>query len=186
MNKKSIVVLVALPALATLLLAPAQPEVPSPATLRVNGQRVNEHLQALSEFGKSRQGGVERIAYSEADLQGREYVMKLMREAKLTESIDAAGNIVGRRAGSVPGLKPLVIGSHIDSVPDGGNYDGGVGSLSAIEVAQTLAEQNVTLRHPLEVIIFQNEEGGLSGSRAITVGLTETDLNLISNSRKTV
>src|ERR1041384_81589 len=68
--------------------------------LRVNGARLNEHLKALSEFGKNPQGGVSRVAYSEADRQGREYVLSLMRAAKLDVSIDAAGNLVGRRAGS--------------------------------------------------------------------------------------
>ncbi|MGH9906350.1 MAG: M20/M25/M40 family metallo-hydrolase, partial [Pyrinomonadaceae bacterium] len=82
-------------------------------------------------------------------------------------SVDAAGNIIGRRAGKESGLKPLLFGSHVDTVPEGGNYDGVVGSLGAIEVAQTLAEENVATRHPLELIIFQNEEGGLIGSRAI-------------------
>ncbi|MGH9755054.1 MAG: M20 family metallo-hydrolase, partial [Blastocatellia bacterium] len=154
--------------------------------LRVNGQRVNDHLQSLSEFGENPQGGVSRLAYSDADLKGREYAMKLMREAKLDVSIDAAGNIIGRRAGNDASLKPLVIGSHIDSVPEGGNYDGDVGSMGAIEVARALAENNVALKHPLEVIIFQNEEGGTIGSHAIAVGLTEKELNLVTNSKKTI
>ena len=141
--------------------------------LRINGRRLNEHLHALAEFGKNPQGGVSRLAYSEVDFQGREYVMGLMRGAKLNVSIDAAGNLVGQRAGSDLSLPPLAMGSHIDSVPDGGNYDGDVGSLGAIEVAQTLAEINITLRHPLEVLIFQNEEGGLIGSSAIGRGLTD-------------
>src|SRR5438045_7390116 len=106
------------------------------APLRVNGARVNQHLKELSEFGKNPQGGVSRVAYSEADRQGREYVMGLMRAAKLDTSIDAAGNIIGRRAGSDNNQKPILCGSHIDSVPEGGNYDRGVGSLGAIEVAQ--------------------------------------------------
>jgi N-carbamoyl-L-amino-acid hydrolase len=106
------------------------------------------------------------VAYSEFDKQGREYVMGLMREAGLETSIDVAGNIIGKRAGSNPALKPLLFGSHIDSVPDGGNYDGDVGVLSSIEVARTLRERNVTTRHPIEVIVFQNEEGGTIGSRA--------------------
>jgi beta-ureidopropionase / N-carbamoyl-L-amino-acid hydrolase len=153
---------------------------------RVNGERVNGHLRELSEFGKNPQGGVSRVAYSDADLKGREYAMKLMREAKLDVSVDAAGNVIGRRAGSDASLKPLIIGSHTDSVPEGGNYDGDVGAMGAIEVAQTLAEKNVALRHPLEVIIFQNEEGGTVGSRAIAAGLTEKELNLVTNSRKTI
>ncbi len=166
--------------------AVALPAPQSQSKLRANGQRVNAHLAELSEFGKNPQGGVSRLAYSDADLRGREHAMKLMREAKLDVSIDAAGNIVGRRAGSESSLKPLVIGSHIDSVPEGGNYDGDVGSMGAIEVAHALAENNITLRHPLEVIIFQNEEGGTTGSHAIAVGLTEKELNLVTNSRKTI
>ncbi|HEV3037839.1 MAG TPA: Zn-dependent hydrolase [Candidatus Angelobacter sp.] len=154
--------------------------------LRVDGARIMQHLQALSEFGKNPQGGVSRVAYTEADLQGREYAMRLMREAQLDVHLDAAGNIVGSRAGSDPSLKPLLIGSHIDSVPEGGNYDGDVGSLSAIEVAQTLKQNNVTLRHPLQVIIFQNEEGGTIGSQTIGLGLEEKLLNQVSQSGKTI
>ena len=153
--------------------------------LRVNGKRIMEHILALAEFGKNPQGGVSRVAYSEADKQGREYVLGLMRDAKLEVTIDAAGNLIGRRAGSA-NLAPLLIGSHVDSVPEGGNYDGVVGSLSAIEVAHTLAENNVTTRHPLEVVIFQNEEGGLIGSRAMDGELTERELELVSRSGKTI
>src|SRR5437870_2857528 len=154
--------------------------------LRVNGTRLIEHLNALAEFGKNPQGGVSRLAYSEADRQGREYVMGLMRAAKLDVNIDAAGNLIGRRAGSDYQLKPILFGSHIDSVPEGGNYDGDVGSLGAIEVAQALAEKNIVTHHPLEVVIFQNEEGGLIGSRAMDGELTEKELDLVSRSGKTI
>jgi N-carbamoyl-L-amino-acid hydrolase len=167
-----------------VIFLPAAAQAPN--QLRVDGARIMQHLQALSEFGKNPQGGVSRVAYSEADLQGREYAMRLMREAQLEVRIDAAGNIVGTRAGSDPSLKPLLIGSHIDSVPEGGNYDGDVGSLSAIEVAQVLKQNNVTLRHPLQVIIFQNEEGGTIGSHALGLGLEEKLLNLTSQSGKTI
>ena len=154
--------------------------------LRVNGERIMKHINGLAEFGKNPQGGASRVAYSDADKQGREYVLGLMRDAKLDVSIDAAGNLIGRRAGSASGLRPLLIGSHIDTVPEGGNYDGVVGSMGAIEVAQTLAENNVTTRHPLEVVIFQNEEGGLIGSRAMDGELTERELDLVSRSGKTI
>jgi len=159
---------------------------PSQPTIRVNGKRIVDHILALSEFGRNLQGGVSRVAYSDADKQGREYVRGLMRDAKLTVTIDAAGNLVGRRAGSEGSLLPLLIGSHIDSVPEGGNYDGVVGSIGAIEVAQTLAENNVVTRHPLEVVIFQNEEGGLIGSRAMDGELTEKELDLVSRSGKSI
>ncbi len=157
-----------------------------PSQLRVNGQRLNAHLGALSEFGKNPEGGVTRLAYSEADRLGREYVIGLMRRANLNVSIDAAGNIIGRRNGSDSSLSPLLLGSHIDSVPNGGNYDGNVGSLGAIEIAQTLTDRKVTTRHPLEVVIFQNEEGGLIGSRALSGELSEKELELVSRSGKTI
>ena len=157
----------------------AQPE------LRINAERLNGHISELSAFGKNPEGGVSRVAYSEADLKGREYVAGLMRAAKLDVSIDSAANIIGRRAGTEK-LPPLLFGSHVDSVPQGGNYDGVVGSLGAIEVAQTLADNNITTRHPLEVVIFQNEEGGLIGSRAMDGELTERELDLVSRSGKTI
>jgi N-carbamoyl-L-amino-acid hydrolase len=154
--------------------------------LRVNAQRVNDHLSALSRFGANPQGGVSRVAYSDADLHGRSYAVTLLKEAGLEVHVDAAGNIIGTRAGKDPQLKPLLIGSHIDSVPMGGNYDGDAGSLSAIEVAQVLKEKQITLRHPLEVVIFQNEEGGTIGSRALGEGLDEKRLSLVSQSGKTI
>jgi beta-ureidopropionase / N-carbamoyl-L-amino-acid hydrolase len=155
-------------------------------SLRVNGERLNSHLAALAEFGKNPQGGVSRVAYSDADLAGRRYVMGLMRDAKLDVHIDAAGNMIGKRPGNASNLPPILFGSHIDSVPEGGNYDGDVGSLGAIEVAQTLAERNVITRHPLEVIIFQNEEGGLIGSQALIGELEEPHLAIVSRSGKTI
>lgn len=155
-------------------------------TLRVDGERINRHLAALAEFGKNSYGGVSRVAYSEFDRQGRAWAMGVMREAGLTVSIDPAGNIFGRRAGSNPSLDPIMFGSHIDSVPSGGNYDGDVGSLSAIEVARTLRVSNLVTRHPLEVVIFQNEEGGTVGSRALIGEVHPEDLAVTSSSGKTI
>jgi len=155
-------------------------------SLRVDGQRINSHLTELAQFGRTAAGGTSRVAYSDLDLRARDYTMKLMRDVKLDINIDAAGNIIGSLPGIDSNLKPLMIGSHIDSVPDGGSFDGQVGSMGAIEVAQTLVEHNVRLRHPLEVVIFQNEEGGTIGSTAMARGLTEKDLNVVTNSKKTV
>ena len=173
--------------LAAPVLASLAPQILRAQThLRVNGERLNKSLSDLAQFGKTPEGGTHRPAYSPEDLQARDFAMKLMREAKLEVSIDAAGNIIGRRAGTDLSLKPLMIGSHIDSVPAGGSYDGQVGSMGAIEVARTLAESSTRLRHALEVIIFQNEEGGTTGSTAISEGLDEQRLNLVTNSKKTV
>ncbi len=155
-------------------------------SLRVDGDRINRHLLELSAFGKNPYGGVSRVAYSDFDLQGRAWAMDVMRQAGLAVSIDPAGNIFGRRAGSNPALKPLMFGSHIDSVPSGGNYDGDVGSLGAIEVARTLGVNNLVTKHPLEVVIFQNEEGGTVGSRALIGEVHAADLAIKSNSGKTI
>lgn len=154
--------------------------------LTINGERLNATLRDLAEFGKTAEGGTNRPAYSDEDIRARDYVVRLMREARLEVSIDAAGNIVGRRAGSDASLKPLMIGSHVDSVPMGGRYDGQVGSMAAIEVARTLAEKGTTLRHPLEVIIFQNEEGGTVGSAVVAAGISPERLELVTNSKKTI
>jgi N-carbamoyl-L-amino-acid hydrolase len=153
---------------------------------RVNGDRINAHLTALAEFGKNPQGGVSRVAYSEFDKAARAVVIDWMKAAKLETSVDFAGNIIGRRAGRDASLKPLLFGSHIDSVPEGGNFDGNVGSTASIEVAQTLAEKNITTRHPLEIVVWQNEEGGLYGSRAVSGQLTPAELKNVSNSGKTI
>jgi N-carbamoyl-L-amino-acid hydrolase len=173
-------------ALLSVVAAAGLPVLAAQSGLRVNGARIADHLTALSQYGKNPQGGVSRVAFSEADRQGREYVAGLMRAAGLDVTIDAAGNIIGRRAGSDPTLKPLMIGSHIDSVPEGGNYDGDVGSLSAIEVAQTLKENKLTTRHPLEVIVFADEEGGTIGSHAISGEISDKQLGLVTNSGKTI
>lgn len=156
----------------------------SSATL--NGARLNAHLKALSAFGANPQGGVSRVAYSDFDKAGRAYAMGLMRDAGLDVTVDFAGNILGRRAGTEPSLKPIMFGSHVDSVPDGGNYDGTVGSLSAIEVAQSLKEQGIRTRHPLEVVIWANEEGGLYGSKPVSGQLKPEELQNSSWSGKTI
>ncbi|MGI8496262.1 MAG: M20 family metallo-hydrolase [Gemmatimonadaceae bacterium] len=159
---------------------------PAPAAPRVDGARLNRQLAELGRFGVNPPGGVTRLAYSDADKQAREYVVGLMREARLEPRIDLAGNIIATRAGRDASRKPLVFGSHVDSVPEGGSYDGNVGSLAAIEVARTLAEQGITTRHPIQVVVWQNEEGGLYGSRGVSGQLTERELATVSRSGKTI
>jgi len=154
--------------------------------LRINGQRLNRHIVELAAFGQIPNGGVNRIAYGEADLQAREFVRDLMRSAGLDVVGDTAGNIIGRRVGDEQELPALMFGSHIDSVPQGGNYDGPLGSLGAIEVARTLAEQDVVLHHPIEVVVFQNEEAGKTGSRAMSGELNPEELGLVTHSGHTI
>lgn len=149
--------------------------------LFVNGDRLHKSLINLSTYGKNAAGGSDRVAYSSHDVEARKFIKDLMAKAGLEVSIDFAGNLIGRKAGKNPLLKPISFGSHIDEVPNGGDYDGPVGSLGAIEVVQTLSENGVLTDHPLEVIIFTNEEGGVVGSRAIVGALNQQALQVVSN-----
>jgi N-carbamoyl-L-amino-acid hydrolase len=140
------------------------------AKFHVDSQRLQGNLEKLSEFGRNPEGGVTRIGYSETDMAAREYVMGLMKNAGLEVRIDPAGNIFGRRAGTDK-LPILLFGSHIDSVMHGGNYDGDVGSLGAIEVIRALNNGSVKTRHPLEVVIWTNEEGNHFGLGTLGSGV---------------
>ena len=151
-----------------------------------NTERMEQRILTLSGFGANPQGGVSRVAFSKADIEGREYIRDLMEEAGLEVRLDTAGNIIGKREGSDPDLPVIMFGSHIDSVPGGGNYDGDVGVIAAIEVAQLLHENGVQTRHPLEVVSFTDEEGGLIGSRAMTTGLGPSALSVVSHSGITI
>ncbi len=173
-------------ALAVALFANADVFAQTTSRLRVNAKRLEQRILALAEFGKNPFGGASRVAFSEADIQGRNYVISLMREAGLKVKIDAAGNIIGRREGRDPKLPSIIFGSHIDSVPNGGNYDGDVGSIGAIECAQVLHENGIATRHPLEVVMFADEEGGVVGSRAMLGELTAEALAVKSHSGKTI
>ena len=155
------------------------------APLHVNGARLNAWLAKFDSIGRT-PTGINRVAYSEADLAGRAFTLGLFREAGLDPRVDTAGNIVGRLEGTDRSLKPILIGSHVDSVTDGGNFDGPVGSFGAIEVARSLKEQNVRLRHPLDVVVWSNEEGGTVGSRCAIGHVTPADLDKVARSGKTI
>ena len=151
--------------------SPSAAEVPeaSGRTWRVDAARLKRRLKDLSRFGANPQGGVSRVAFSPADVEGRAFVMEMMRAAGLGVRIDR------RRQHPRPpapaccaDAPPILFGSHIDSVPEGGNYDGDVGSMAAIEVrAGAGRERRTRNRHPLEVAIWCDEESGLTGSRAL-------------------
>jgi N-carbamoyl-L-amino-acid hydrolase len=144
--------------------------------LTINSARLNRTLEELGRFGDSPQG-MQRLAFSPADVASRDYTISLMRRAGMETHIDPAGNIIGRKAGSSSGLAAIALGSHTDTVPNGGKYDGALGVMGAIECIQALADQRLSLRHPVEVLVFTNEEGTrfrrwLFGSRAMA-GLLE-------------
>ena len=102
--------------------------------IKVNSERLEQYILTLANYGKDDNGETSRVAFSDADLQGRDYILGLMLDLGLEVTIDAAGNIIGKRQGKDTSKKPIAFGSHIDTVPNGGNYDGCVGSMAAIEV----------------------------------------------------
>ena len=146
----------------------------------INATRLNRTLDELGQFGETPEG-MNRLAFSPADIASREYTIGLMREAGMTTRIDAAGNIIGRRPGADDSRPAIALGSHTDTVPLGGKYDGALGVMGAIEVVRTLTEQGRATRHPIETIVFTNEEGTrfhrwLIGSRAMAGMLEPEDL----------
>ena len=144
-------------------------------SLHIDGDHLLSRLRDLAAIGATPAGGVNRPAYSDEDLAAREVVRGWMREIGMTVRVDTAGNTFARLEGTDPALPPIVIGSHTDSVPDGGRYDGALGVLAALEVARTVASEQT--RHSIEVVDFQNEEGGIVGSKAVIGRLSVDELS---------
>jgi N-carbamoyl-L-amino-acid hydrolase len=180
-------------ALAALASAPFVAARVRAAGPPIDGAVLRARIEALSVHGRPAGGafadGVSRVAYSDADVAGRRYVLDLMRAAGLQPRIDPAGNIFGRRAGTDDALPPILFGSHIDSVPNGGNFDGDLGSLAALGVIEACTRGNIRTRHPLEMAVWAHEEGvafgrGLAGSRIVAGDLKPGDLAQVWNGLK--
>lgn len=154
--------------------------------LQVNSQRLDQTLKTLATFGLDAQGAPNRVAFSDGDIEGRAYALFLMKDAGLQIRIDAAANLIGVRPGTEAGLRPIAFGSHIDMVPHGGNYDGCAGSMAALEVIRVLNENKIQTRHPLELILFSNEEGGVMGSRAMAGELKPEALTVVNSTGYTM
>jgi len=147
----------------------------------INRERLWERLMELALIGKQETGGVTRLSFTAEERAAKEQVRAYMTAAGLTVREDAVGNLIGRREGRNPDAPVVLIGSHLDSVYNGGNFDGPLGVLAGVEVLQTMAEQQIITEHPLEVIAFTDEEGarfsfGMIGSRGIAGRLTYSDL----------
>lgn len=135
--------------------------------LRVNGDRLNRSIFQLAEIGKLPNGGISRVAFTIEDQLARQLIQSWMQEAGMTIRIDAAGNIIGRYAGHNENAPALATGSHIDTVPVAGRYDGCLGVLAGIEIVRVLNEQRLRLNHPIEVIVFTDEESSVLGAKAM-------------------
>ena len=126
--------------------------------MRIDRKRLETTIEELGRVGATERGGLTRLALSDEDKRGRDLMIAWMREAGLRVTVDQMGNIFGERAGE-PGRPPVMMGSHVDSVPTGGKYDGQLGVLCALEAIRTLNDQRVRTRHPVTLVIFTNEEG---------------------------
>ncbi len=134
--------------------------------LNINGDRLLANLETLAEIGKLPGGGVCRLAFSFEDRAARQWVRSRMTQAGMTSHTDAAGNIIGRYDG-LGSLPALATGSHIDTVAIGGKYDGALGVLAGIELVETLRDNHLRLQHPIEVMVFSDEERSVIGSKAM-------------------
>lgn len=127
--------------------------------LRINGERLWRSLMDLGAIGATPKGGVCRLALSELDRQGRDCVVRWAREAGLSVTVDRIGNVFMRRAGRNNALPPVMTGSHIDTQPTGGKFDGNYGVLAGLEVVRTLNDHGIETEAPIEVAFWTNEEG---------------------------
>ena len=127
--------------------------------LRINGERLWASLMELAQIGATPKGGVCRLTLTDLDKQGRDLVCRWAREAGMSITIDKIGNGFLRRPGRNNSLPPVVTGSHIDTQPTGGKFDGNYGVLAGLEVVRTLNENNIQTEAPIEVAWWTNEEG---------------------------
>jgi len=127
-------------------------------TMRIDRKRLEMTIEELGSIGATARGGLTRLALSDEDKRGRDWMVARMREAGLRVTVDRMGNIFGERAGAAA-LPPVLMGSHVDSVPTGGRYDGQLGVLCALEAIRSLDDHRIATRHPVGVVIFTNEEG---------------------------
>ena len=159
--------------------------------LKINGERLWQSLMAMAEIGATARGGSCRLALSEEDKAGRELFAHWCREAGLTLSVDRIGNLFARRAGTDPEAAPVMMGSHLDTQPEGGRFDGVYGVLAGLEVIRRLNDLNIQTRKPLEVAVWTNEEGArftpamlgsavFTGSLSLEKGLASTDAEGVS------
>jgi len=127
--------------------------------LRINGDRLWASLMELAQIGATAKGGVKRLALSDLDKQGRDLVVSWGKQAGMTVTVDKIGNVFMRRAGRNAALPPVMSGSHIDTQPTGGKFDGNYGVLAALEVVRTLNDHQIQTEAPIEVAFWTNEEG---------------------------
>lgn len=160
-------------------------ETSGPGEIQINVDRLWNDLLALSEIGRGERG-VSRVAFSPADMEGRRWLLRRFEDAGIPARMDAYGNVFGRLQGARRDEAPrgedeiILIGSHIDTVPEGGMFDGALGVLAGLECLRALRERGEALPYTVDVVAFSNEEGsrlgpGTFGSRALLEGISEAE-----------
>ncbi len=151
--------------------------------LKVNGRRLRDDLIELSQIGRSVSGGIDRTSFSKSDLLARRWYAERCAAAGLHLRVDGLGNMTAGAMVTGDGPAPVWTGSHIDTVPNGGAFDGAVGSIAALECVRTLSEAGVSLVRPVQAVVFSDEEGNyghLFGSSGIARGYTSEQLAAMS------
>ena len=137
----------------------AEPSKSRMANLAIDGARLWDSLMEMARIGATPKGGVCRLALTDLDRQSRDLFGQWCKKAGCTVSIDRMGNMFAHRAGTDDSLPPVMVGSHLDSQPTGGKFDGALGVLAALELVRTLNDTDLKTRHPIEIVAWTNEEG---------------------------
>jgi len=149
-------------------------------------QRIEDHIEKISNFTATPGKGTTRLTYSQEDLQTRNYIKEKMRESGLKVREDGFGNIFGKLEGTLKDVPSVMVGSHFDSVPNGGAYDGPAGVVAALEVAELFVKNKLNPKYPLEIVALVEEEGsrfggGLMGSRGMVGLLSDDDFRSLTD-----
>src|SRR6185295_5774080 len=127
--------------------------------LQINSDRLWRTLMDLAQIGATEKGGVRRLTLTDVDRRGRDQFVAWCKEAGMSVEVDGIGNIFGRRPGAARNALPVTVGSHLDSQPSGGKFDGAYGVMAGLEVVRTLDDAGVRTRAPIEIVAWTNEEG---------------------------
>jgi beta-ureidopropionase / N-carbamoyl-L-amino-acid hydrolase len=147
-------------------------------SLTINADRLWESLMTMAQIGATPRGGVCRLALTDEDREARNLFVRWAKEAGCTVEIDQIGNIFIRRAGRDPALPPVMTGSHLDSQPTGGKFDGVYGVLAGLEVIRTLNDHHYVTQHPIEVVAWTNEEGSRFAPAMVASGVFAGEFSL--------
>ena len=145
--------------------------MPDLSNLRIDGARLWDSLMEMGQVGGTSKGGCNRLALTDVDGRGRQLFARWCASAGLAMTVDAMGNMFARREGTEDHLPPVMMGSHLDTQPTGGKYDGVLGVLAGLEVLRSLDDLNVRTRHPIEVANWTNEEGSRFAPAMVASGV---------------